>query len=134
MPNIEIDFEVFKALTNLRDIEKTTYNDVVRRLLKLPDVKAAGVEIVAKGNIQMSSWEAKGVIFPEGTEFRANYNGEIVNAYIRNHSLIVNNKQTSSLSQAARIVTGTNVNGWVFWQCRLPGDSKWRIAQSLRNL
>ena len=34
---IEIDFEVFKALTALRKSELDSYNGVVRRLLKLPD-------------------------------------------------------------------------------------------------
>ena len=34
---IEIDFEVFKALTALRESESDSYNAVIRRLLKLPN-------------------------------------------------------------------------------------------------
>lgn len=34
---IDVDFEVFKALTMLRESEADSYNAVIRRLLKLPD-------------------------------------------------------------------------------------------------
>ena len=37
---IEIDFEVFKALTALRFSETDSYNAVIRRLLKLPEQNA----------------------------------------------------------------------------------------------
>ena len=36
MPTIEIDFDVFKSLTMLREAETNSYNAVIRRLLKLP--------------------------------------------------------------------------------------------------
>jgi predicted CopG family antitoxin len=133
MHNIEIDFEVFKALTNLRDTEKTTYNDVVRRLLNLNDVKVSRVESVTKSDTQLSAWVTKGVTFPEGTEFRASYKGSTVYASVRNSALVVNGEKASSPSDAARIVTGNSVNGWTFWQCRLPGESRWRGLQGMRN-
>ncbi len=133
MHNIEIDFEVFKALTNLRDTEKTTYNDVVRRLLKLSDAQVFGIESVAKSGAQPSSWVTKGVTFPEGTEFRASYKGTTVYANVKDSTLVVNGERASSPSDAARIVTGNSVNGWTFWQCRLPGESRWRGLQGMRN-
>lgn len=37
---IDIDFEVFKALTALRSSESDSYNAVIRRLLSLPNVAA----------------------------------------------------------------------------------------------
>ena len=36
MPTIEIDFEVFKALTMQREAESISYNDVIRGLLGTP--------------------------------------------------------------------------------------------------
>ena len=39
---IEIDFDVFKALTSLRNGEADSYNHVLRRLLKLPPPLAYG--------------------------------------------------------------------------------------------
>ena len=133
MHNIEIDFEVFKALTNLRDTEKTTYNDVVRRLLKLSETKTSLVDGVSKSDAQLSAWVTKGVTFPEGTEFRASYKGETVYASVKESALLVNGEKASSPSDAARIVTGNSVNGWTFWQCRLPGESRWRGLQGMRN-
>ena len=40
MHTIEIEFDVFKALTNLRESETVTYNEVIRRLLNLPELKS----------------------------------------------------------------------------------------------
>lgn len=36
MAGMEVDFEVYKALRMYREIETTTYNDVLRELLGLP--------------------------------------------------------------------------------------------------
>ncbi len=36
MPQIDIDFEVFKELTNRRPTEEVTHNDLLQELLKLP--------------------------------------------------------------------------------------------------
>ncbi|MDJ0978729.1 MAG: DUF4357 domain-containing protein [Erythrobacter sp.] len=42
---IEIDFDVFKALTALRKTEEDTYNSVIRRLLKLEPIKGEARDI-----------------------------------------------------------------------------------------
>ena len=46
---IEIDFHVFKSLTALRRNESDSYNDVLRRILKLPEENA--VMVAAKGGL-----------------------------------------------------------------------------------
>ena len=38
----------------------------------------------------------------------------------------------NSPSEAAHVVTGTSVNGWTFWEARLPGESRWRLLKSMR--
>jgi hypothetical protein len=30
-------------------------------------------------------------------------------------------------------VTGTNVNGWRFWRCRLPGQQQYLLLERLRG-
>ncbi len=35
MPSIDIDFDIYKELTSLRETEDVTYNDVIRELLEL---------------------------------------------------------------------------------------------------
>ncbi len=67
---IEIDFEVYKALTNMRSSEEETENDVLRKLLQLPAKNEQ--EPLTKSN---GAWISKGIEFPHGTEFRMSYKG-----------------------------------------------------------
>ena len=133
MHTIEIDFEVFKALTILRQTEHVTYNDVIRKLLKLQIRKQTPEPSTRAAENDSGAWTSKGVKFPEGTEFRANYKGQTIYAHVRDNALVVNGQKASSPSDAARVVTGNSVNGWTFWQCKLPGETRWRGLQGMRN-
>src|SRR5882724_3471854 len=130
MPTIDIDFDVFKALTARRESEAFTVNDVIRVLLKLP---AIGLATKAAPTSTVDDWFCKGVRFPVGTEFRASYKGAKYSALIKGGKLLVNGEQAFSPSNAATMITGTNVNGWNFWECRLPGESRWRALALLRK-
>ena len=73
MHTIDVDFDVFKALTLRRPSADVTENDVLRELLGLPTKRpsAAMVSGPAPGD-----WVTKGVRFPAGTEFRSHYRGQ----------------------------------------------------------
>jgi hypothetical protein len=131
MMNIEIDFDVFKELTNRRATENITYNDVLRELLGLDPLKVAGLS----SDIAPSTgaWTTKGVTFPAGTEFRANYKGQTIFGKVETGFLVVNGKRFDSPSAAAVSITGNMVNGWIFWECRLPGKTSWQIIKTLRK-
>ena len=141
MLTVEIDFEVFKALTALRETESMTPNDVIRSLLNLPPVHrlslGEAIRDVAIGvnNLRGSGtpWIYKGVRFPEGTEFRAGYQGRTHRGIISEGYLKVDGQVAASPSDAARLVTGNSVNGWTFWECRFPGQTQWRLLKSLRT-
>jgi hypothetical protein len=75
----------------------------------------------------------KGVKFPHGTEFRATYKGQIFNGVVEDGALAVNGKRFSSPSAAAVAITGNPVNGWIFWECKMPGQTKWKTIKSYRN-
>ena len=128
---IEIDFDVFKELTNRRTTESISYNDVLRELLGLTPLK----ESVLSPDVATSAgaWTTKGVTFPEGTEFRANYKGRTISGRVESGVLVVNGKRFDSPSAAAVSITGNMVNGWIFWKCRLPGKVSWQIIKSLRK-
>jgi len=129
--NIEIDFDVFKELTNRRATENITYNDVLRELLGLNPLKTAGLSpdfAPSEG-----AWTTKGVTFPAGTEFRANYKGQTIFGKVESGFLVVNGKRFNSPSAAAVSITGNSVNGWIFWECRLPGKTSWQIIKTLRK-
>ena len=130
MQTIEIDFDVFKALTNKRRSEQETYNDVLRNLLGLSTSKSTELDssYPLKGD-----WTTKGVRFPAGTEFRANYKGNLFQAQVKDGALHLNGKIYNSPSAAAISITGNSVNGWIFWECRFPGQSIWRTLKSVKE-
>lgn len=131
MHTIEVDFDVFKQLTVRRATEEVTYNDVIRELLGLGQTKPSA----AKGTTGPSpdDWVAKGVRFPAGTEFRANYKGQVRTGRVEGGALAVNGQSYDSPSAAAVAITGSAVNGWRFWECRFPGKSSWQLIESLRR-
>lgn len=127
MASIEIDFDVFKALTVRRPNEGVSYNDVLRELLGLELESAQEKPANAVG------CHIKGVFFPDGTAFRVVYKGRTYTAEIRSGVWIGDdNQRRNSPSEAAHAVTGTNVNGWRFWEGRRPGDDGWRKLDTFR--
>ena len=83
MPTIEIDFDVFKELTHRRIDESMTENEVIRELLELP--KAQHSPQSSKPT-SANAWIAKGVIFPEGTQFRATHKGQVYTGQVKNRN------------------------------------------------
>jgi predicted CopG family antitoxin len=132
MHTIEIDFEVFKALTMRRETEAMSYNDVIRDLLNLGGTKASPISAPAAPASTGEDWICKGVRFPAGSEFRASYKGAVHYAKVEGGALVVDGKSVTSPSDAARLITNTSVNGWTFWECRFPGESRWKLIKGLR--
>ncbi|RME35463.1 MAG: DUF2924 domain-containing protein [Gammaproteobacteria bacterium] len=141
MYTIEVDFEVFKELTLRRPREEVSYNDVIRELLGLSPaqrkdiapLREALVDALACAPSATEGWTTKGVSFPPGTEFRAVYKGETYHARVEEGRLVLDGKGYDSASAAAMAITGGSpVNGWRFWECRLPGHQDWQLIDSLR--
>lgn len=120
---IDIDFEVFKALTALRHNEAHSYNAVLRELLNLDPVDPSLNKI--KGKI------LGGRFLPNGTELRAKYKNDFFYAEIVGEKLMYEGEIHSSASSAASAVTGTNVNGLNFWDVKRPGDVDWKRMTTL---
>lgn len=154
---IDIDFDVFKALTIRRESEADTYNDVIRRLLSLPENKVQSLAVggIGSGPQQRSRPSAgasaphypamgigaamasgaifNGVIIPEGTLFSAIYKGVQYTAEIKGGRWIDQNGVVrSSPSDAANAITHTNVNGWRFWYAKSPGGTDWVRLDELK--
>ena len=132
MHTIEIDFDVFKALTSRRSSEDVTYNEVLRTTLGLPAQPATPVS-GTRPTSNTGDWVCKGVRFPTGTEFRARYNGQTILGKVVGGALEVNGKRYDSPSPAAAAITHTSINGWTFWECRIPGASSWRTIKAMRG-
>jgi hypothetical protein len=129
MQTIEIDFEVFKEITARRKSEDTTPNDVLREVFNLEPRRSSTSPKAQSGN----PWVVKGVTFPHGTEFRSNYKGQMYFAKVDNGSLVLNDKRFYSPSAAAVAITGNPVNGWIFWECKLPGNHNWQSIKTRRT-
>jgi hypothetical protein len=127
---IEIDFDVFKALTAMRESEDTTYNDVLRRILELPQTGSA---LSSENHSTGRSFIADGVEFPHGTEFRMRHKGRWFTAKVSDGCLVQNGKGHGSVSKPACEITGTSVNGWKYWECRFPGHTDWQSIDTLRH-
>lgn len=130
MHAIEVDFDAFKQLTVRRTTEDVSYNDVIRDLLGLDKAMETTKEAT---NSSPSDWVAKGVRFPVNTEFRANYKGQVRAGRVEGGALVLNGQRYNSPSAAAVAITGSPVNGWRFWECRLPGKTTWQLIESLRR-
>ncbi len=134
MQSIEIDFDVFKALTLLRHSERDSFNDVLRDVLKLPAYRPPlSADEMERTSRRGSVWQVGGVTFPAGTEFRARYKGKIFVGKVKDGALLVNGKRAVNPSNAANIITGNNVNGWRFWEAQLPGREDWRRLDWFRR-
>lgn len=129
---IDVDFEVFKELTVRRRSEVMTENEVIREVLGLSK-PANHPKAAAPSSSGGTPWVSKGVIFPHGTEFRATHKGQQHTGTVQNGALVLNGKRFSSPSAAAVAITGNPVNGWRFWECLIPGTTKWKIIADLRK-
>lgn len=137
---LEVDFDVFKAVFARRANESVTENDVLRDLLGLPPKRVAFAEPATdtkspKPRVASSpeDWVVKNVRFPAGTDFRATHKGRTYTARVSGGALVVDGKSYDSPSAAAVAITGNAVNGWRFWEARLPGKSNWQLIEGLRR-
>lgn len=129
MASIEVDFDVYKALTVRRETETVTYNDVLRDILGLRAEPPEALSVPKKG----LGCTFKGVHFADGTQFRATYKGQTYAAEIAGSTWMDSDGNFyTSPSDAAKGVTHTNVNGWTFWEAKRPGDSRWCKLEALR--
>ena len=127
---IEIDFDVFKALTAMRDSESVTHNDVLRRILELPEARRTSP---SANHLIGRAFIADGVEFPHGTEFRMRHKGQWFTAKVSDGSFVYDSKGFSSVSKPACEITHTSVNGWKHWECRFPGHTDWQSIDTLRH-
>jgi hypothetical protein len=78
------------------------------------------------------SWIVDGVAFPNGTKFRCKYKGYCYYAQVCDGALMINGNRFLSPSAAAVSITRNAIDGWLFWDCKLPGNSSWVNIYSLK--
>ena len=137
---IEIDFEVYKLIEGERRSFGEKQITALRRLLKLPEVKAESV----RANVGVSSgrpWSDDGVVVPHGSLARMEYGrgSQIYEGMFLDGALVVNGIKFNSLSEAASALArtkdgrSTSLNGWNYWEVQLPGSDRWNLMENLRR-
>ena len=124
--SIDIDFAVWQHLTGLLMDGNDSYNQVLKRLL--------GKKANNTLHFDNSSCVVKGVEFPAGTELFMKHKGRTYQAKIEQGKFKLEDGRTfTSPSSAASAITGTSVNGWKVWSCRLPGYSDLKVLTVMRD-
>jgi hypothetical protein len=132
MATIEVDFEVYKALTVRRRDENDTYSDVIRRLLGLASLRPDRHKSVTPHQLPISLSHLK---LPDGTELRARYKKQVFRASIQSGQIVLESgTRHKSPSSAAVAITHTSVNGWIFWEARPPGETTWKLLKTFKKL
>ena len=139
---IDIDFDVFKALTTRRINENHSYNDVLRELLELDSIQESDIPAHVLQSVSdaltrplgFDGFTSTGLHLPNGTQLRARYKHKEYCARIDGGAWIdQGGRHHSSASAAAAAITGTNVNGLRFWEAKRPSDVNWQRLELLRK-
>jgi hypothetical protein len=143
---IEIDLDVYKALTLRLEFENQTLNDVLRGMLELDSLVelmtpqeesqqlalesaeiAKATMRILEGSAWMPGFYSRGLVLPDGTILRARYKGNEYRAKIEGSRWVDHEGgHHHSPTAAAKAITGNSVNGWRFWEACRPSDDKWR--------
>jgi hypothetical protein len=130
---IEIDFDIHKLIEREKKSFAESDNVALRRLLKLGD-EAAAPRPAPEGR----EWHDEGVTLPQGTEVRMTYNNRLHVGVIDDGQWHVEGERYSSPSAAAGGVARTkkgektNLDGWKYWEAKMPGSSKWQSINKMR--
>lgn len=139
LSQIGIDFDIHKMIEAERRSFDEPHYLALRRLLKLPEVKED--ERAHSQPEEGVAWTEEGVVIPHGSFARMKYQrgSQIYEGKFLNGELVVNGKGYPTLSAAATDLgvtkkgEKTSLNGWLYWQVKLPGADRWTHLSALRK-
>jgi hypothetical protein len=132
---IEIDFEIHKLIEAERRSFDDPDNAVLRRLLKLPEKD----EQQEAGKPDGRAWSSEGATLPHGTPTRMVYGENLIEGVISDGKWLCQGRTFDSPSAAASALAltkdgqTTSLNGWNYWEAKLPGSAKWVKINDLRK-
>jgi hypothetical protein len=136
---IEVDFEVIKALWAERKSEEESDNDVLRRILKMPPKNAGGASKSGGSGSDSKAWAWKGVSLPASTRLRMKYLSQTYEGEVRDGKWWINDRFFTTPSEAAdnlartRKGTRPSLDGWRYWYVKRPSDRDWIPLDDLRK-
>lgn len=137
---IEIDFDIHKMIEGERQGFHEPEYVALRRLLGLPEPTAeqSEVDVVNQDGIP---FREDGVEILHGSDARMRYmrGTQLYEGQFLDGKLVVDGVAYSTLSAAAmdlartREGKKTNLNGWLYWEVRAPGTTRWRKISDIRE-
>jgi hypothetical protein len=124
---ITIDLDVYKEIQKRLELFDETPNQVLRRVFGLPPI---GKE---EPPVDRTGLFTKGVHLRDGLNLRKKYKGQMLEAEVKDGSIVFNGKSFNSPSAAAIEATGTVVNGWRFWEFFDEISGSWKPLSVLRR-
>lgn len=121
MKSIETNSDLLSEPVFQQSSKDAYQNEVFESSEKLGSVKQQS----AKNSSGCVSWVVESVVFPDGTEFRGKYKGYFYYGKVRNGTLTLDEKEFISPCEAALTITRSPIDGWLFWDCKLPGQGSW---------
>jgi hypothetical protein len=132
---IEIDFDIHKMIEAERRSFDDPPNAALRRLLKLPEKTDEQSSTKLAGR----SWSSEGAVLPAGTKVKMHYGDQLIEGEIIEGKWVCNGQtfDTPSAAASAMALTKdgqtTSLNGWNYWEAKLPGSAEWVPIKSLRS-
>jgi hypothetical protein len=136
LTTIEIDFDVYQLI----EAERRGFDEpriaALRRLLKLPPkirAESASGKILAR-----RPWSGDEVTLVHGTKLRMSYNGRRYEGEIVDGKWVIEGKIFDSPSGAASGIAltksgkTTRLDGWIYWEVQVPGDTVWMPIKAMR--
>ncbi|MBW1723777.1 MAG: hypothetical protein JRD87_01795 [Deltaproteobacteria bacterium] len=130
MKNIETNSGLLSKPIFQQSSKDTYQNEVFESSERLGDVKQQS----AKNSGGCVSWVVESVVFPDGTEFRGKYKGYFYYGKVRNGILTLGEKEFISPCEAALTITRTPIDGWLFWDCKMPEQVSWMNISEFKKL
>lgn len=137
---IEIDLALHKAIEAERRSFSETANEILHRLILNPPEQSTNGLANKVPSTNAKAWSGGGVELPHGTKLRMSYNGCQHTAEIIDGRWFVDGDFYNAPSAASHAVARTkagdpaHINGWDYWWALLPGQEKWRLMSTMRNL
>ena len=131
---IEIDIDVYKRIEQERISFDEPHTAILRRMLGIkPENKIDQQGFPERPKENGNGMQLDDVYLPNGTELRKYHKGELHTARVEGGAIVLNGQRFRKPSPAGVAVTGYRVNGYRFWDAKLPGDNHWMRLEFLRG-
>lgn len=129
MDDVKTDLATPDKPVFLYSFNRATPNDILQK----PDATVRKTQDKSDKLAGCSAWEVDGATFPHGTKFRGKYKGYYYYGKVDNGAFMLNGRKFLSPCAAALTITRNPVNGWLFWDFKLPAQSFWTSIFKLKN-